>query len=51
MYMNNYQKLIKNIEKRYNLMCILFKYTHLSYFNKKKYLYNKLLIYCYSLLK
>ncbi len=45
-----YKKVIKRVEKRYNLMCILYNITKLKYFKKKKYIYNKLLIYCYKLL-
>ena len=46
-----YNKIIKKIEKKYTLMCTLYKITKLKYFKKKAYIYNKLLIYCYKLLK
>ena len=46
-----YNKVVKRIEKKYTLMCTLYNITKLSYFKKKKYIYNKLLIYCYKLLK
>ena len=53
--MNNayeyYKKVIKPMERKYNIMCNFYHLFKLNYFKKKKDIYNKLLIKYYKVLQ